>query len=80
MTDKKKWHFYVLRGLGVALLAVFFIVDRLIVSFFITKDMPGIREFLRFKHEQERFKTRYGLYAFIFVVYLIVKLLIAIFS
>ena len=64
-----------LRFVGLVLLSLIFIFDRLIVSFMVYSDMPGLKELLKFKHEQERFKKRIGLYGSIAILILIIKLI-----
>jgi len=69
----------ILKSIGLSLFVVMFVFDRLIISFVFYYDMPGLKELLQFKHEQERFKRRFGIYATVFICYLIFKLFTLIF-
>lgn len=66
----------ILKFIGKGLAAIFFIalvfIDRLVMSFFIRRDIPGISEIMKFEHEKELLAIRTFWYGVISAIILFV--------
>ena len=61
----------ILAGLVLGLASIAVIADRLLCSFWVTKDLPGIAEVSKFKHEREAIAKRFAFYILMAALYLI---------
>lgn len=76
MKSLKMFLLFILTYLLLIPFGLLVIFDRLVCSFWITKDIPGLFELKELDHEREAFARRYGLYVAVAIVLIILKVVL----